>query len=94
MIDLATDTGPKERPNKSQAKRESLAAQELAQRLVKMTPRQIIGLNLPEEIHLELLKAMNIKAHSGRKRHIKFVSGLIRESDDLERMMTLKLPKK
>ena len=68
-------------PSRSQLKRESLALQDLAERLSGLPPEEIRVLDLPAEIIEALLEAEAMKKRSGFRRHIRYIGGLLRRID-------------
>lgn len=55
-----------------------------AKKLVTLSKKQIIILEYPEEIKLELLKTQKIKSKSARLRQIKYIAKLLRSLSDTE----------
>lgn len=74
-------TEPVERKSKSQVKREMLALQSLGERLVDLTPDQIDGLHLPQELHEALLFAKTLKKRESWRRQMQYIGALMREVD-------------
>jgi ribosomal 50S subunit-associated protein YjgA (DUF615 family) len=70
----------KERPNKSQGKRDAAAINAFAQQLSRLTAKQYRQLDLPDEICDALNELTLIRNKAARNRHIKFVASLIRKS--------------
>lgn len=72
----------KERPNKSAQKRIAKAASKLAEHLLRLSEKQILKINLPEDVADILIDAKKIKASNGRNRLLKVASGIIRDDED------------
>lgn len=64
--------------SKTQKKKKSLAITKKTQELAKLSVKQILQLDYPDEIKEELIKVLKIKSFIAKNRHIKYVSGLIR----------------
>ena len=71
----------KERPSKSAQKRVAKATEKFAEKLLKLSPKQLAQLDLPEDALNLLSLAKNTKASSGRNRLIKGVSGILRDHE-------------
>ena len=70
-----------QRPSKSQVKRESEALQRLAAELVELPREQVELLALPDQLLDAVSAGGAIRQHGARKRHIKFIGGLLRHLD-------------
>jgi ribosomal 50S subunit-associated protein YjgA (DUF615 family) len=64
--------------SKTKKKKQNLDITKKTQGLAKLSAKQISQLDYPDEIKKELLKVSKIKSFSARNRHIKYISGLIR----------------
>ena len=71
--------------SRTQKKQEAEAAQELGERLLEISSKQLKSLDLPENLFDAVIEAKNIKAHGGRKRQLQFIGKLMRhiELDDI-----------
>jgi len=71
----------KERPNKSQLKREAQALIDLGKKLADMDSDALAALELPHELHQALLELPQMRQHGARKRHTKYIGKLLRQMD-------------
>jgi len=67
--------------SRSQQKRESLALQQLAEKLSGLPREEIQKLQLPAEIVDALLMAAEMKKRSGFRRQVRYIGGLMRQID-------------
>ncbi|CCO25228.1 conserved protein of unknown function [Maridesulfovibrio hydrothermalis AM13 = DSM 14728] len=68
-------------PSRSQKKREMIALQRLAERLMKLSPELIKKCGLPDYFIEEVLDAKSITAHEGKRRQTQYVGKLMRDLD-------------
>lgn len=75
----------KERPNKSQQKRESAALQLLGEQLAQLNSQQLASLPIPAKLLMVLQEVKRISSHGAKKRQFQFIGGVIRsmKSDDV-----------
>ncbi len=71
----------KERPNKSQLKREARALIDLGKKLAELDNDMLTSLQLPHELHQALLELPQMRQHGARKRHTKYIGKLLRQMD-------------
>lgn len=85
MKDQPHDTHS-EKPSKSQVKRDLNALHDLGEQLEKLDESHIKGLELPVPLIEALKEAKSIKTHGARKRHFKYIAGIMRtlEMDEIE----------
>ncbi len=69
------------RPNKSQIKREIAVLHALAEEMVALPVMQMEQLNLPADVFEAAKAGAKITQRGARKRHIKFLTGLLRKID-------------
>jgi ribosome-associated protein len=70
------------RPSKSQRKREVLALQELGKALVTLTPKQLAGLQLPDELLKAIHEAQRMRKHEAQRRQLQFIGRVMRDVDE------------
>ncbi|HKJ07753.1 MAG TPA: ribosome biogenesis factor YjgA [Gammaproteobacteria bacterium] len=68
-------------PSKSQRKRDAQALQGLGEQLVALPAAQLEALDLPEPLREAVGFARTMDARGARKRQIKFIARLLRETD-------------
>lgn len=68
-------------PSKSQRKRDSQALQALGEQLVTLPAAQLYALDLPEPLREAVGFARTMDARGARKRQLKFIGRLLRETD-------------
>ncbi|HFE39514.1 MAG TPA: DUF615 domain-containing protein, partial [Gammaproteobacteria bacterium] len=68
-----------EQISRSQRKREAEAAQAIGERLLELSTKQLLSLNLPENLLDAVNEAKKIKAHGGRKRQLQYIGKLMRD---------------
>ncbi|MCC5855839.1 MAG: DUF615 domain-containing protein [Idiomarina sp.] len=69
-------------PSKSQVKREVLALTDLGARLVAMSPNQMSGLPIDDDVMEAILLARKIRnKHVGYRRQIQYIGKLLRNTD-------------
>jgi ribosome-associated protein len=69
------------RPNKTQIKKEIAAIAELAEEIAKLSPHQLLGLELPEHLHQVVSQVANMPPREARKRQLKYITGELRKLD-------------
>jgi len=70
-----------EEVSKSQKKREATALQDLGERLITLSDKQLKEIDMPESLNDAVLLARNIKARSGRKRQLQYIGKIMRNID-------------
>jgi ribosome-associated protein len=70
-----------EKISKTRKKRQALSAQDLGEKLVKLTEEQLRKLELPEEVLSAVTLAKTIKKHGARKRQMQYIGVLMRRTD-------------
>lgn len=65
--------------SRTQIKREMISLQQTGERLVGLSEEQIKAIHMPDNLRQEIMSAKKIKAHSARKRQIKFIGSLMRK---------------
>jgi ribosome-associated protein len=70
-----------ERISRTQRKKQALSAQDLGERLVKLTAEQLGKIGLPEEISRAVTLARTIKKHGALKRQMQYLGVLMRKAD-------------
>ncbi len=87
--DHESDDGYSGRPNKSAAKREMQALQELARQLVELAPSELSRLSLPERVQVAVEEFGRIKAREAIRRHMSYLAKLLRDYpvDGLEELL-------
>lgn len=73
--------GLDEAPSKSQVKRELRALQELAERVVEMSPSEVEGLRLGELTRAAIVESARIRDQRARRRHFKRIGKLLAGED-------------
>jgi len=72
------DTAP---ISKTRMKKEMKALQTMGERLIGLSEKQLKTLELPPGLFTAVLDAKGIRSHGARRRQIKFIGALIRDSD-------------
>ena len=70
-----------ERISRTQKKKEARALQELGEELVGLSPEQLAGIDLPEELRNAVDEALKMKTHGARRRQLQRIGRLMREVD-------------
>lgn len=70
-----------ERPNKSALKREMLALQNLAERLLELSPERLQPLGFSEKLMQALAEGRRLKIANARRRHLRFLARLLSQED-------------
>jgi len=71
----------RERPSKSQRKREMEALQKIGAELVQLNAWQLAQIELPERLYEAIVEAQRIRDFEGRRRQMQYVGKLMREVD-------------
>lgn len=69
------------RPSKSQVKRDMQALNDLGEQLVDLPAGTLSKLPLPDELVTAIHECQAISKHGGRKRQLKFIGKLLRDTD-------------
>ncbi len=67
--------------SKTQRKKEALALQALGEKLLKLSPKQLEEIDLPEEIYDAVRFAKTTRKHGALKRQIQYIGALMRQID-------------
>jgi ribosome-associated protein len=70
-----------EKTSKTERKKQALSAQELGEKLVKLSKEQLAKIELPEDVRNAVALAKTIKKHGGRKRQMQYIGALMRRCD-------------
>lgn len=70
-----------EQKSRTQKKNEARRLQLLGERLLKVAPQQLGGLDIPEELIRALNFARTIKSHGAYRRHLQYIGVLMRSID-------------
>ncbi len=79
-----------ESKSKTQIKREMKALHALGEELAGLRAEQLAALPLDEALREAITAAQGIRAHGGRKRQLKYIGKLLRNSDSEAILQTLK----
>ncbi|NDV28318.1 ribosome biogenesis factor YjgA [Desulfovibrio sp. JC010] len=79
--DLYNDEEEFSGPSRSQKKREMIALQKLAEKLMTLGPELVKKCGLPDYFIEEVLDAMAIKSHEAKRRKVQYIGKLIRDVD-------------
>jgi ribosome-associated protein len=71
----------RERPSKSQRKREMEALQKIGVELVQLNAGQLAQIELPERLYDAIVETQGIRDFEGRRRQMQYVGKLMREID-------------
>jgi ribosome-associated protein len=71
----------RERPSKTQRKKDMHALQALGQQLVDLSRDQLARIDLPEELREAIDFAHRVTSHEGRRRHMQYIGKLMRQVD-------------
>lgn len=69
------------RPNKTQIKKDIAALFELGEKMSKLSPAQLAGLGLPDNIHKAIGQVAGMPLNSARKRLLKYIAGQLHKID-------------
>jgi ribosome-associated protein len=75
------DKNPEEKPSKTKQKRAMLALQKLGEDLVDLNDKQLIALNLPEQLYDAILEARRINKFGAKQRQLQFIGKIMRRID-------------
>jgi len=75
---MSEDTEEDDFLSRTQKKHAAEAAQDLGERLLDISNKQLQSLNLPENLYDAVQEAKNIKAFGGRKRQLQYIGKLMR----------------
>lgn len=78
--DEGSDLAERERPSKSQVKRDMLELQALGKRIVELSPERVRQLPLSEKLEEAVLLAQKTTSREGRRRQIHYVGKLMRDA--------------
>ena len=67
--------------SRTQKKKEAHALQKLGEELLSLTLEQLNNIDLPDELHEAIMEAREMTSHGARRRQIKYVGALVRETD-------------
>jgi ribosome-associated protein len=80
-----SDTGqtadPRDRPSKTQLKRQMHDLQRLAERLAALAPAQLARIDLPEALREQIELTRRITAREGLRRQLQYLGRLMRQAD-------------
>lgn len=79
--DAAAVMPPRERPSKTQLKKEMHDLQDLGEALVALPDERIVGLALPDSLLSAVQEFKRTKTHEGRRRQMQYVGKLMRRID-------------
>ncbi|MFW5497981.1 MULTISPECIES: ribosome biogenesis factor YjgA [unclassified Maridesulfovibrio] len=79
--DLYNDEEEYSGPSRSQKKREMIALQKYAEKLMTLSPELVKKCGLPDYFIEEVLDAMSIKAHEAKRRKVQYIGKLMRDID-------------
>lgn len=75
------DFGDDRPPSKTRIKKALLELQDMALALIELPESRLAAIDMDERLREALDELKRLKAHSARKRHIKFVAKLLRDED-------------
>jgi ribosome-associated protein len=67
--------------SRTQIKREVKALQKLGERLLELSPEQLSGVDMPEDLREAVLFAKTITSREARRRQLQYIGGLMRKID-------------
>ncbi|WP_320169274.1 ribosome biogenesis factor YjgA [Maridesulfovibrio sp.] len=79
--DLYDDKEQYSGPSRSQKKRDMIALQDLAERLMKLSPELVKKCGLPDYFITEVLDAISMTSHEARRRQTQYLGKLMRDMD-------------
>ena len=77
----APASDPRERPSKTQLKRQMHELQRLGERLAALTPAQLARIELPEALREQIELTRRITAREALRRQLQYVGRLMRQAD-------------
>ncbi|MCG6909496.1 MAG: DUF615 domain-containing protein [Deltaproteobacteria bacterium] len=69
--------------SRTQKKNEARALQKMGEQLLGLTPEQLEQIDLPKELMEALKEARGMTSHGARRRQVKYIGALVRETDPL-----------
>ena len=72
----------RETASRSQRRRDALALFDLGEALLGLPPSRLAGIDLPEDVRMEIAHVRRITAPVARKRQLQFLAKLMRRHDD------------
>jgi ribosome-associated protein len=72
---------PRERPSKTQLKRQMHELQRLGEQLASLAPAQLARIDLPEALREQIELARRITAREALRRQLQYVGRLMRQAD-------------
>lgn len=93
MIDY-DDEYEEQAPSKSQIKREMHALQDMGKALSELTPSQLAGIDVPDEVREAITELLRIRSNEAKRRQLQYIGKLMRKVDtdqlaaDLESIRT------
>jgi ribosome-associated protein len=75
------DKNPEEKPSKTKQKKAMFALQKLGEDLVDLNDKQLIALNLPEQLYDAILEARRINKFGAKQRQLQFIGKIMRRID-------------
>jgi len=76
-----SEQADRERPSKSQVKREMQALQTLGERLLQISGERLAKIGLPEELRDAIRDAQRFTKHEARRRQLQYIGRLMRDVD-------------
>lgn len=70
-----------EKPSKSKQKKTMLALQKLGEDLIDLSDKQLIELNLPEQLFDAIMEARQIKKFGAKQRQLQYIGKIMRRID-------------
>ena len=70
-----------DRKSKTQKKIEARALQALGEQLVALSPEQLAGIDIDDDLREAVITASKIKSHGARRRQMQYIGTLMREFD-------------
>jgi ribosome-associated protein len=70
-----------DRKSRTQKKNEARALQKLGEQLVALSPEQLAGIELSDELRRAVNEAATITSHGARRRQLQYIGTLMREFD-------------
>jgi len=70
-----------DRKSRTQKKNEARALQKLGEQLVALSPEQLVGIELSDDLRNAVIAAGKIKSHGARRRQLQYIGTLMREFD-------------
>ncbi len=70
-----------DRKSRTQKKNEARALQKLGEQLVDLSPEQLGGIDMPDELRKAIVVARKTKSHGARRRQLQYIGTLMRDID-------------